>query len=116
MLSQNYTEEKLRSILISREDWHPYPTAGEREGWESILESVRNVHIARGEKSLDYDWPTILATRLLDYVRDGNRTRHSAISSGRRSALVGMVIAECMENQGRFLYDIMNGVWSVCEE
>jgi len=116
MLSQNYTDEKLRSILISREDWHPYPTVAERDDWESILESVRNAHIARGEKSLDYDWPTILATRFMDYVRTGDRNRHSSVSNGRRNALVGMVIAECMENQGRFLDDIMNGVWAICEE
>ncbi|MFC1717932.1 heparinase, partial [Candidatus Poribacteria bacterium] len=116
MLSQNYTEEELRSILIKREDWHPYPNAGERDGWESIPESVRKAHIARGEGALDYDFPTILATRQMDFARDGNRTRHSAISSGRRSALLNLVISECMENQGRFLDDIMNGVWAICEE
>ena len=116
MLSENYTDEKLRSILISREDWHPYPTIGERDDWESILGSVRDAHIARGEKSLDYDWPTILATRFMDYVRTGDRSRHSSVSNGRRNALLGMVIAECMENQGRFMDDIMNGVWAICEE
>jgi len=116
MLSQSYTEEKLKSILISREDWHPYPTAEERDGWESISESVRKAHIARGESALGYEWPTVLAVRYLDFVRDGNRSRHSSISNGRRGSLLGLVIAECMEGQGRFADEIVNGIWAICEE
>ena len=116
MLSQSYTEEKLKSILISREDWHPYPTAEERDGWESISESVRKAHIARGDSALGYEWPTVLAVRYLDFVRDGNRSRHNAISSGRRGSLLGLVIAECMEGKGRFADEIVNGIWAICEE
>ncbi len=116
MLSQSYTEEKLKSILITREDWHPYPTAEERDGWESISDSVRKAHIARGESALGYEWPTVLAVRYLDFVRDGNRSRHGAISSGRRGSLLGLVIAECMEGKGRFADEIVNGIWAICEE
>ena len=116
MLSQTYTEEKLKSILISQKDWHPYPTAAERDGWKSIVESVREAHIARGEKGMGYEWPTILATRYLDYIRDGDRGRHSVISFGRRNTLLDLVIAECMEDKDRFMDDIVNGVWAICEE
>ena len=31
-------------------------------------------------------------------------------------ALQSLVFAECVENKGRFLDDIMNGVWATCEE
>ena len=116
MLSQSYTERKLESILIERKDWHPYPVVEERDSWESLPESIRKAHISRGEKFLGYEWPTVLAVRCLDYSRDGNRTRHAAISSGRRSALVDLAIAECMEGRGRFLDEITNGVWAICEE
>lgn len=116
MLSQIYNEEKLRSVLTARENWHPHPTAAERGYWESINESVRNAHIERGEKGLGYEWPTILAVRYLDYVRDGNRSRHSAVSFGRRNTLVDLVIAECMEGKDRFMDDIVNGIWAICEE
>ena len=116
MLSQTYPEVTLKSVLIPREDWHPYPTAEERELWESLPESIRNVHIAHGEKSLNYEWPTILAVRFLDFVRDGDRSRYQSVSFGRRSTLVNLVIAECMEGKSRFLDDIVNGVWAICEE
>lgn len=116
MLSQTYTEEKLKSILITRENWHPYPTAEDRDGWESISDSVRKAHMARGESALGYEWPTVLAVRYLDFVRDGDRSRHSSISNGRRVFLLGLVIAECMEGKGRFADEIVNGVWAICEE
>jgi hypothetical protein len=65
---------------------------------------------------LSCEWPTILAVRFLDFVRTGNRSKFEQVSMGRRGAIVGLVIAECMENKGRFLDDIVNGVWAICEE
>jgi hypothetical protein len=116
MLSQIYSEEELRKILLSRDTWHPYPTANEHDLWINIPESIRKAHISRGEKFIDYEWPTVLATRLMDFVRTGDRGKHQRISFGLRHALVDLVIAECMENQGRFLDDIMNGIWAISEE
>ncbi|MCB0092183.1 MAG: hypothetical protein KDE54_30050, partial [Caldilineaceae bacterium] len=34
----------------------------------------------------------------------------------RRGMLGTLVIAECIEDQGRFLDDIVNGIWAICEE
>ena len=100
MLSQIFPDKKLKDILITRDKWHPYPAIDERDNWDGIRESVRNAHIARGEKMLGYEWPTILAVRFMDFVRTGNRSKYEQVSMGRRSALVSLVIAECMENSG----------------
>ncbi len=116
MISQKFSEGEVRSILIKRDEWHPFPTIDKRDDWDSIRESIRKVHISRGEKMLGYEWPTILAVRFLDFVRTGNRSKFEQVSMGRRNALVSLVIAECMENQGRFIDDIVNGTWAICEE
>jgi hypothetical protein len=116
MLSQIYSEGKLKDILIPRDAWHPHPTIEDRNAWESLPEYIRSIHIARGEGCLGYEWPTVLAVRFLDYVRTGNRGQQERVSGGRRNALAALVVAECMENQGRFLDDIMNGIWAICEE
>jgi hypothetical protein len=116
MLSQIFTEEKLSDILIKQDQWHPFPTIEERDAWDTIRKSIRNAHITRGEKSLNYEWSNILAVRFLDFVRTGNRSKYEQIHFGRRHTLANLVIAECMENQGRFLDDIVNGVWAICEE
>ncbi|MBD3184766.1 heparinase [Candidatus Poribacteria bacterium] len=116
MIKQIYDREKLKDILITKDSWHPYPTAREHSEWETIPESIRKAHIKRGEEKLGYDWPTVLAVRYMDYVRTGDRRKHQSVSFGRRNALTDLVIAECMENQGRFMDDIMNGIWAICEE
>ncbi len=116
MLSQAYPPETLRDILIPHADWHPFPTADERGPWEGLPQSIRDAHIARGEQAIGLAWPPLLATRFLEYAREGNRRRYERESFGRRYALCDLVIAECMEGEGRFLDDIVNGIWATCEE
>jgi len=116
MLFDIYPEATLTSILIPREDWYPFPTTSERDPWEALPEPIRKVHITRGERALNYEWPSTPAIRFLDFVRNGDRSRYEHLSLGRRRTLCDLVIAECMEGQGRFLDDITNGIWAICEE
>ena len=115
MLHQRYAGQ-VADLLIPREAWHPFPTAEERVPWSELPQSVQQAHVRRGEEYAGYDWPTCLATRFLDYARDGNRSRYEAVSRGRRGALADLAIAECVEGQGRFVDDIVNGTWAICEE
>ncbi len=116
MLSQRYPERTLRSILIAREAWQPYPTAEERDSWQNLPESVRKVHVDRGARALNFEWPSLPAIRFLDYARNGDRDRYQHLSFTRRNTLANLVIAECLEHRGRFLDDIANGIWAICEE
>ena len=116
MLSQAYPPEKLKDILIPRESWRPFPTADERDPWAALPEAIRKAHIARGENNLDFTWPVLPATLFLQYARMGNRNNYEHEGFGRRNALSGLVIAECMEGKGRFVDQIVNGIWAVCEE
>jgi hypothetical protein len=38
------------------------------------------------------------------------------VRTARRNTLRDLVIAECLENEGRFLDDIASGIWTTCEE
>ena len=116
MLSQKYPTERLAEMLIPRVSWRPFPTVHERERWESLPASVRAGYIADGEEAMAREWPTLLATRYLEFARDGNRSRFEEVYFGRRDMLASLVIAECMEGQGRFLDAIVNGIWLICEE
>jgi len=116
MLSQKYPPDVLKDILIPRESWRPFPPAAEREAWEALPEPLRSAHIARGEAALGFEWPPLPAVRFLDYVRTGDRERYQRLSYSRRTALRDLVPAECMEGDGRFTDDIVNGIWAICEE
>ena len=116
MLTDLYSAAKIGDVLIPRGQYHPFPTANEREGWEKLRESVRKAHMARGEAALGKDWPSLPATLFLDYARTGNRSRYQNVRNVRRHMLCDMVVAECMEGEGRFVDCIANGVWTTCEE
>ena len=52
----------------------------------------------------------------MEFYRNGNRMRYEIVSFGRRMQLQALVLGECAENQGRFVDDIVNGIWAICEE
>lgn len=112
LLSGSYTPEILKEIIVPVEDFHPFPTASERESWKKIPEKVRTAHVLQAEKHFNCDWETPKASVFLEYVRNGNRSHYQSISFGRRMKLAELVIGECIEGRGRFLDDILNGIWT----
>lgn len=114
-LSGAYTFEDIKQNIIPRDDWHPYPRAGE-PGWMDLPEAVREAHVAEGELLINTTWEPLPANVLLEYVRDGNRSNFQGLSFARREKLAKLVLAESIENQGRFLDDIINGIWAISEE
>jgi len=115
-LSKSYPLETIQKILIPREDWRPFPTADERQPWISLPENIRRGHIALGEKALGYKWSYLPATLFLEFAWNGNRSNYESGHFSRRRTLANLVIAECMEGKGRFINDIVNGIWAICEE
>jgi Heparinase II/III-like protein len=115
-LAATYPPEVLASALRAPGTWHPYPKAGDAAGWAKVPEAVRVAHVRLAERRLGADWPAPKASVFLDFVRDGNRTRYESVSFGRRVRLADLVIAEAIEGKGRFLDDILDGVWTICEE
>ncbi len=115
-LRELYPQEKVEKVLVAREQWQPWPKWGDRQRWESLPAEVRQDLIANSEQYLGYDWPDLPAKLFLEYAREGNRSRYEHEHFGRRSALTHLLAAECVEGKGRFLDDIVNGIWAICEE
>ncbi|MCX7714939.1 MAG: heparinase II/III-family protein [Clostridia bacterium] len=104
----------LRNILLPREKFFPFRT--DKAFWGSLPQDIATEAISEGEKFLGYDWQRLDAVRYMDFSRDGNRTAYEDINFARRKALNCLTIAECIEDKGRFLDDIVNGLWCICEE
>jgi hypothetical protein len=115
-LGELYPQEKIEKVLVPHEQWHPWSKCSERARWESLPEPVRKDSVANGEQYLGYKWPSLPATLFLEYARNGNRSRYEHEHFARRNALTDLIVAECVEGKGRFLDDIVNGVWAICEE
>lgn len=116
LLSGKYTPQRLKEIIVPAEDWHPFPRASQHDEWQKLPEMIRKAHIRQAEKHLNCDWETPKASVFLEFVRTGNRSNYQRTSFSRRAKLAELVTGECIEGKGRFLDDITNGIWTICEE
>lgn len=116
MFTNWLSKNTLKGKIMDYNSYKPYPKASEREKWDNLDDDYKAELIAEGEQYLGFDWPIIKATDFIEYSRSGNRIIYENPSFTRRRALASMVIAECVENKGRFLDEIINGVWLICEE
>lgn len=116
LLSTTYSEAFLQSKLAAPGAWHPYPRSSERQAWEAVPGDIRAAVVERAEADQKAGWKALLATKFLEFKRNGNRSHYEDDSFGRRAMLEHLVLAECLEGKGRFVDDIVNGIWLVCEE
>lgn len=116
LLQERFSEGRVRESLIPREAWRPFPRADDRDGWTSLSAEALRRLVQRGEEQLGRAWEELPATLFLEFRRNGNRSRYEQRHFARRRALADLVLAECAEGQGRFLDDVINGVWALCEE
>lgn len=115
-LTTLFPPDAVRAHLPPYGAWHPYPTSHDRDGWIALPEAERAALIADAEQHLGTAWPELPATRFMDFQRDGNRSRFETPYFQRRSMLIDLALGECAEGAGRFLDDIVNGIWAICEE
>jgi hypothetical protein len=116
LLASTFTPELLRARLVPVGQWHPYPRATEREAWNDVPGDLRAAMVKRADVWSGQQWPSLLATTALDFKRNGNRTRYESAQFGRRHRLIDLVLGECAAGDGRYLDEITNGVWLICEE
>ena len=115
-LAHAFPVEKLSEILIPRDQWHPFPILKDRVRWQALPKAVATHLIARGEEALKTPFPPLPATLYLAYAREGDRSRFESVYFERRTLLQNLVLAECVEAQGRFLDATANALWALCEE
>ena len=109
--------ENIKDLLIPLNEFKPFPQYEDRAGWEAMSDEFRAHMIQKGEEYLGYGWPTTLASVYMDFYRNGNRSRYEDIVfNQRRRPLMYLVLAECCEGKGRFIDDIINGVWVTLDE
>ncbi len=116
LLSNNWEAEALSGVILMPGEWSPYPAIDRREAWENLPEAIKKACIAEGEKALDFEWPNLPATVFMEFHLNGNRSNFQDLQNARRNALSDLVLAEMIENRGRFIENIINGIWATCEE
>ena len=98
-------------VIESSAEYRGLPVSSDRTAWVNLPEDLRAALIAEGENYLGYAYPQILATDYMEFTRTGNRVHYEDKQFARRTALCALVLAECAEYKGRFLDDIVNGIF-----
>jgi len=94
MISEKYSKSFLEKVLIPSEKWKPFPVYEERNKWEKISLFLKKYYIKIAEKNINFEWETITATKYLDFIRTGNRTRCEKIYFEKRKMLSDFVRKE----------------------
>lgn len=90
-----------------------FPTVEDRDFWDAF-EYESCVELA--EQEINYTWPIIKATDFMEFGKSGNRVIMEDIHFDRRKHLSLFALAELKENKGRFVPQLVNGIFTVCEE
>ncbi len=89
------------------------PKGSDREFWNSKCDKNAVLY---AEKYLGCEWPQIRASQFMAYQKEGDRLAQEDPHFNRRENLVSLVTGEVMEYKGRFLKDITDGLFAICEE
>lgn len=107
--------ENLKQNLVLEQKWVRYPGYQDREGWDSFFGQYKDEIIKNGEKLLNYTWKVVKATDYLEFERSGNREVMENPFDSNNQAIVKLVLAELAEGKGRFMDQLINGVFHTCE-
>ncbi len=93
------------------------PTIEDRKAWDAVTKAGKfKGVIGRAEKLLKQPMPELTDEIYLDYSKTGSRTRYLRVLGQRHRRMADLVIAECIENRGRFLPAIEETIKAICSE
>ncbi len=109
------------ATALAHQAWvPPFPANTERGVWRAVHarldEQTLATCLAAAEAAASTPIPPLPATLWLDFARTGCRENYEAPASQRRRMLWNLTLAECLENEGRFLDPLLNLAWAICEE
>lgn len=116
ILSSICTSDFLNKNLAAPMEFNPVPLYGDSYWSDSIPEAMRNSYITEAEKYKGTPWESVNIFLFSEFQRNGNRTNYQEFSFTKRKKLATLALGEIMEGKGRFLPDIFNGLYSICEE
>ena len=115
-LSTNYPRPILEEIIPAPTSYAPIPPAKDLFWKKAIPFAIRNDYVRLGEKWIGQEWKKIPDDIFAEYKTNGNRRNYENKSFELRSRLAYLVMAEIMEQKGRFMKDIIQGLHYMISE
>ena len=92
------------------------PPASDRVAWEALPETAKQRFLAAAEAEAAKPIAPLPLSLWLDFIRTGRRSAWEDAYFSRRARLCALTAAECVACDGRYLDDIADTVWAICEE
>ena len=115
LIASRANKAELKEMLVTDQKWVNLPAYSDRAAWDSLLGDNKEYYIKRGEKALSHDWPRVKATDYLEYERSGNRKIMEDPLDANNKAVADLLLAELAEGKGRFIDQLINGVYAASE-
>lgn len=115
LIGNQVSPEAIRNAVIVPETFRPFPPVGD-PAYGDLPEAERTAIMEAAKAYVGFDWPTLTATLYLNFYETGSNTAYHKAYFERLKALEILLYAEILEGEGRFVRDIANGVWALCEQ
>jgi hypothetical protein len=87
-----------------------YPNILNRKSWEGLPSQLKKEITEAGQEAQKTPWTQLLISDFTEFSKSGNRLVFEDKYFSRRRKLSALVMAECVENKGRFIDDILDGL------
>lgn len=104
---------RLPAVLA---DFLPGRGIDDREAWNGVPDKLKALVLADAQAALCRNWSVITAGDYRQFSQNGNRADFEALYFSRRRMLNDLVLGELLQDEGRFLPAIVDGIWLICEE
>ena len=96
--------------------YNKYPDISDRAHWDYLSDELKSNLIKAGEEAKKEPWTQLLISDFREFSKTGNRVRFEDKYFPRRRKLNKLIMAECVQNEGKFLDDILDGLYLILEE
>jgi len=126
MITEVLNEADLVELLKKDHPLCRFPSVSDRAAWQRIKTGAltrKKARLLLGASNLllkqsktGQIYPDITSEQAFDFVRTGNRDTFQDPYYRRRMILTTLVLGECIEDKGRFMPQIMEGLWKLVSE
>ncbi len=118
-IAADMSQERVRAVarMLSEAPWAFGQPISDRKAWTRMAARPGAGQVLeRAELLAAQPLPEQPDELYLDYSRTGNRNRWQRVAGRRRSRIGLLVLAECLEDEGRFLPAIRRTIEAICAE
>lgn len=93
-----------------------FPTIDDREKWDHVDPEVKAYYLGLGRNLIEKEPAPLPASYYCRFLLYGERVYYDNNFFDRRNTLMGLLVCECLTDEGKYLSKIIDFIWAICEE